>query len=417
MSNSPFTYDVLVKYFKEAIDTTKGPEGWYHPEKLAEDHTMEEYLHMLYSDNYEKVIERLAHYARVNPEQLGNYPLTQEVVRILNRIFSIESSHKEKLEKLAVKLVLGLEEMHTIVDAINDGVLKIDAKISAGQLQNAITDIQAQEMEEQQYDEEGEPTIEGDQLTDEEKLEIGVAMSVMGSEEIKDKRNFADILRYGEAFNHLYSFNLVRDKLDEINPELAGMYGVASSIVQVLYYMDKPGGEEQAAGSSDTALGSVELEEEERQGDEGVYVIKARAQTFSFLVHEIVKGIQQYIGLTNETMNQAKLGSLENETRKARYAQAFVNKNIGMIRDYAPGFIKHKLEIYQKLIALPAEQQREVLAGGGKARAILKNIIDKMAKDYDLDLQTGDRKEEEYKDSDGDWGQDEGREDGGEQYV
>jgi hypothetical protein len=240
-------------------------------------------------------------------------------------------------------------------------------------------------------------------------------MSIMGSEEIKDKRNLADVLRYGEAFNHLYSFNLVRGELAEINQDLANKYGVVSAIVQVLYYMDAPGGEAQAAGSSDTALGSAELEEEERKGEEGVYVIKARAQTFSFLVHEIVKGIQQYIGLTKETMNQAKLGSLENETRKARFAQEFVSNMIKIIKEYAPGFTKHKLEIYQKLIALPSEQQHEILTLGGKARAILKNIIDKMAKDYDIDLQTGDRNEEEYKDSDGGWG--EGEEDEGEQYV
>jgi hypothetical protein len=390
-----FNFDEAVLQLNEAIERGEGNPDFYHPTKLAEDETVEEYKHMLYSENYQKVIERLAHYTGQNPEELGNYPITSEVVKLLQKILRIESSHKDRLEKLAVKMVLNLPECAPIKEAIEDGVIKIDAKLSSGELQNAVTDLEAQEREAEQTDEEGNPVVEGDDLTDEEKTNIALAMDIMGAEEIKQRRDFADILRYGEAFNHLYSYNLVRDQLDAINPELAGMYGIVSAIVQVLYYFSPPGIEGQVAKNPGSALGSAEAQPEGREGEEGIYTIKARAMTFSFLVHEIIKGIVQYVGLTDETRNAEKLGSLEGETRKARFAQALVNKIIAMIPQ---PFAKHKYYIYQQLLQLPSNEIEEVKAAGGRGRAIINNIIKEMCAEFNLDPKTGEEKEEEYED-------------------
>lgn len=393
-SKKLFNFDDLVAQFNEAIDIGQGNPNFYNPQKLAEDEGVEEYRHMLYSDNYQKVIQRLANYTGKNPEELGNYPITQEVVSILQKILRVESSHKEKLEKLAVSMVLKLEEMQPIRDAIKDGVLKFDAKISSGELENAITDLEAQTKEEEMTDEEGNPIVEGEELTDEEKTNIALAMDIMGAEEIKERKDFADILKYGESFNHLYSYNLVRDQLNEINPDLAGMYGVVSAIVQVLYYYSPPGIEGQVAQTPGAALGSAESEPQEGRGEEGegVYVIKCRAMTFNFLVHEIIKGIMQYVTMTDETRNVEKVGTLENETRKARFAQAQVQKILEMIPQ---PFQKHKYFIYQELLKLPANELAEVKASGGRARAIIANIIKDMSEEYGLDPETG---EEVYKD-------------------
>lgn len=392
-------YKVLKK-INEAIDIGGGNPDFYNPDKLAEDEAVEEYKHMLYSKNYQRVIERLAEYTNKDPEELGNYPLLTASLDLLNKIKRIESTNKEKLENLAVKLVLNLDEMLPIRDAIKDGVLKIDAKIteSGGELQNAITDLEAKVREAEQKDEEGEPVVEGEGLTEEEKLNIALAMNIMGEEEIKERKSFADILKFGEAFNHLYSYNLVKDQLDEINPDLANMYGMVSAIVQVMYYYAPQGIEGMAKDVQGAAMGSAETESEEERGEEGEgkYTIKARAMTFSFLIHEIVKGVMQYTTMMDELRNVEKTASLEDETRKARFAQEQVKQILELIPS---GFVKHKYYIYQQLMALPIENLKEVQAGGGRARSIVNQIVKDMSDEFGLDPETGEEIEE-YKDSD-----------------
>jgi hypothetical protein len=392
-------FNKVLKTIEEAIEIGENNPNFYDPNKLAEDEAVEEYKHMLYSNNYQKVIERLCQYTGKDPEELGNYPLLRAAVDLLDKIKKIETANKEKLEELAVKMVLNLEEMQPVREAIADGVLKIDAKIAGtgGELENAITDLEAQVREAEQKDEQGEPVVEGEGLTEEEKLNIALAMNIMGEEEIKERKSFADVLKYGEAFNHLYSYNLVKDQIDEINPDLANMYGLASAIVQVMYYYAPQGVEGMAAKSPGAALGSAETQPEEGTGEEGEgkYVVKARAMTFSFLIHEIVKGIMQYITMMDELRNVEKTASLEGETRKARFAQEQVKQILSLI---PTPFIKHKYYIYQQLMQLPIEDLNEIQAGGGRARSIVNQIIKDMANEFGLDPETGEEIEE-YKDT------------------
>ena len=392
-------FNKVLKTIQEAIEIGENNPNFYDPNKLAEDEAVEEYKHMLYSNNYQKVIERLCQYTGKDPEELGNYPLLRAAVDLLDKIKKIETANKEKLEELAVKMVLNLEEMQPVREAIADGVLKIDAKITGtgGELENAITDLEAQVREAEQKDEQGEPVVEGEGLTEEEKLNIALAMNIMGEEEIKERKSFADVLKYGEAFNHLYSYNLVKDQIDEINPDLANMYGLASAIVQVMYYYAPQGVEGMAAKSPGAALGSAETQPEEGTGEEGEgkYVVKARAMTFSFLIHEIVKGIMQYITMMDELRNVEKTASLEGETRKARFAQEQVKQILSLI---PTPFIKHKYYIYQQLMQLPIEDLNEIQAGGGRARSIVNQIIKDMANEFGLDPETGEEIEE-YKDT------------------
>lgn len=384
------------KFFKEAIDV--GPvRRFYNPQKLAEDETAEDYMHMLYSQNYQKVIERLSQYSRTPIEQLGNYPVERQIIEILGRISRIEGNHKQRLEELAVQTVLNLPEMKVEKDLVEKGILKIDAKISGGELQRAITDMEVVEREAELQDEQGNPVVEGENLTDAEKTNIALAMDIMGAEEIKERKSFADAIKFGEAFNHLYSYNLVRDQIDELSPELADMYGIASSIVQVLYYYAPPGGEGQAAQTPGAALGSAEAEPEGRSEEGyGKYTIKARAMAFPFLVHEIIKGLMQWNNQNmDELRNVQRTSTLEDESRKMRYAQALVKRVLDLIPD---SFVKHKSLIYQEIIGLPIEDMKEIEKGGPRSREIINDIINDISQEFDLDPETGEEKEEEYKD-------------------
>ncbi len=390
-------FENILKKVNEAIDIGEGNPNFYNPDKLADDEAVEEYKHMLFSKNYQKIIERLAQYTGKNSEELGNYPLLQASLDILNKIKKIEKNNKEKLESLAVDLVLSLDEMQPIRDAINDNILKIDAKITetGGELEDAITDLEAKIREAEQKDSEGNFVVEGEGLTEEEKLNIALAMNIMGDEEIKERKSFADILKFGESFNHLYSYNLVKDKIDEINPELANMYGIVSAIVQVMYYSAPKGIEGMAAKTQGATLGSAEAQGDGLgEGGEGKYIIKARAMTFSFLIHEVVKGIMQYVIMTDELRNVEKTGSLEDETRKARFAQEQVKQILNLI---PASFVKHKYYIYQQILNLPMDDLKEIQTGGERSKEIINQIIQDMAEEFDLDPETGEEIEE-YKD-------------------
>jgi hypothetical protein len=403
-----------MKNFKRVLEAIEfggeTPRKFYNPQKLEYDETQDEYLHMLYSQSYQKTIERLAHYTDKTLEQLGDYPLTAGIQNLLMELLQFENAHKPALEALAVKTVLDMPECASIKAQIEAGRVKIDAKLSTGELQKAITDAEVEEKEKEHYDEEGQPVIDEEEtdLDEDEQREVKLHMDIMGKEEIQERRDFADILRYGESFNHLYSFNLVAPELENImNPEIIKKYGLASATVQTLYYEAQPGIEGEAARTPNASLGSADIDSEGRDEEgHGVFTIKARAIIFPFLIHEIIKGIMKYVGKMPETRNVQKLGTLEGESRKMRFAPEMVRRILSLVPDQ---FIKHKFAIYQRLQRLELGEFQEfkrslASADTTRAKEIIDEIIREMCEDFELDPRTGDWIHE---------GEDEGEDEGG----
>jgi hypothetical protein len=97
----------------------------------------------------------------------------------------------------------------------------------------------------------------------------------------------------------------------------------------------------------------------------------------------------------DELRNVQKTSTLEDESRKMRYAQALVKRVIDLIPD---SFVKHKNLIYQEILSLPIEDMKEIEKGGPRSKDIIKDIIDTISQEFDLDPETGEEKEEEYKD-------------------
>jgi hypothetical protein len=393
----------FLKTLKEIEEAITYPEGLPssmkpHPEKLRdveageveamslfpEDPTAKDYYHMLFSKNYAKCIERLAHYTNTPIQNLSPYPLMSMVLETLASVMAVESRHKEFFETLALDCVLNLEEYAIAKQMKEDGQMIFDVQLGHGELQNALTSAKMQIEE----DSSSEEKVDKMDITDTEKAEFNLLRDIMGDEEIKARKALADALLQGDALMKMYLFNMVSQELNDIDTSLVNLYGIASSIVQVLYYLQPKGIEDQAAGGSG-AMGSEEV-----QIEDGVYRVKARGYIFPFLVHEIVKGINHAFSLSKELSPEKR--SLESETTDINYGQALA----AVIRDLFPdeSSMKYRLMI-QNLLAtgeagggFSADEIKTILKGGEPAKALVRERI----KEWESEYQSQKEKHEEY---------------------
>lgn len=383
-----------IKKLQEAVERPAGvPAEMMNPEKAAdveagrvetmaafpEDPTALDYYHMLFNKNYAKCIERLCHYTNTPPERLRAQPLMRTVVGALQTIQQLERNHRADLEKLALQCVLELGaekdangnliggEFQIVREYLEDHKIIFDVKLDYGQLQNAVRGVQDQLNE----DERKEKVDNKEQLTDSEKAEIKLFMDMAGQEEIKIRKALGDALMQGDALDKMYLFNIVSEKLNDISPELVNLYGVASSIVQILYYI-QPKGIEDMAAQGQGAMGSEEVQD----AGNGVYRIKARGLIFPFLVHEIVKGINHYFNYTHETSEEKR--TLSDETTDINYGQALIKAITTLI---PADKMKYRLTIQNRLLKGEAgggtsiEDVKKVLKGGPEARRIINDMI------------------------------------------
>jgi hypothetical protein len=84
-------------------------------------------------------------------------------------------------------------------------------------------------------------------------------------------------------------YNLVRDEINDINPQLMNLYAVTQALMEHAYWIfpDMEG----MAGSRGGQMGQSEVDEETDPP-----TVKARAVTFPLLVHELVKGVYEIFG-------------------------------------------------------------------------------------------------------------------------
>ena len=337
------------------------------------------YYETIVSDSYKKCIERLAHYTGASPQTVNLPAAMGQVVMAIKKTQAIEAKNVRFFENLALETVLELPEFKWVKQAYEDDEISFDVKLGVGELQNAIS-------QSEEAAEEDEPQEDGG-LSDVEQANIDIAQELMGDTEIKLRRKLANALTQGNAVNKMYLFNVVKEKLDAVNPDLVNLYGLVTSIVQVLYYAMPPGIEGAAAGGGnpEAALGSEEVTDE---GD-GKYRIKARGQTFPYLVHEIVKGIGEYLSLTPETKGEMRKDHLEGETQDIISGPELYKKLMGLIPS-------DKTDLYpaikQRILSLDIPHIKEIFANGGKGRAVINKII------QDIENEMG-PEDEPYKDS------------------
>jgi len=315
------------------------------------------YLELITSATYKRSVERLAKYLGLSLEQLHQrHPSFSSLYNIILTNFmntlEAEQDYKKELQTLAVETVLDLPEFKVVKEMVDDGMLTIDAQLNTPDLSNAIT--------------QNELKSKDGKLTTAEKDTQQLATEFVKPEldpDILAKRSFAKTFTQGNAVNKFYLFHLIEDKLKEINPELPKMYGIVCAGTTMSYY-GMPMIEMSRSLAEGAGVGSAEVVNDS--------TIIARGANFPILVHEIVKGI--YNWLSYDIASQAELDreTLDQEVLELMSGEEIYNnfRNLIAVKDQPliPFIVKD-------LLRHPAEVIRKVNAGGGEAKNIMNKLV------------------------------------------
>jgi len=292
------------------------------------------------------------------------------LMQAAQRVMQIESQNKQALENLAVELVV--EEM-----GIPEGDLQFDAKLEkpdTSGMQKQPTEKKKKKKKELEF-----PNFE---MEDEaakrlEKLDLE-----------KQKRRFINSLIQGSAKKAHYMYHLVNEKLNDINPDLVGLYSIVMSVNDLLYWiMPDMEGMIGGGGAEQAMAGKEELDLETDPP-----TIRAKGLMFPILVHELYKGVMEYVsahGLPSDPdMADEVIGmedTLPAEIWDLRLGPVIWEK---FLEVYPDNFFdideqkRIKNYFYFKFVSLEAEQfialAKEILSGSQKGKDQVKKMIDEI---------------------------------------
>ena len=352
-----------MKFIKEAIDTGDNPEFFHlskknlykdkmEIERMFPDLTPEEkrYIELVTSESYKKTVERLLHYTGKTKQQLRGNGLMTVIYQAMEQLVNMEQQNIQVLEKLAIDVVLNLPEFKMFKELVSSGQLKIDAKIAKPNLLNAKT----------------APAQETSGLDQEERQIVNFTKILSDASEGALKRKFANMITQGNATNKLYLFQLASDVLDKINPNFINLYGILSSVVQTSYY-SLPVMSLAGMDLNNAAMGSVEVIPEN-----GIYTIKARGTFLPYLIHEIVKGLYDYLSMDITTQENLDTETLDDEFVDIMSGpQLYTN----LTKHVPSKDIEYLPLIYKLLLKENINTIREVLSSGGKSQSIISRLI------------------------------------------
>lgn len=318
---------------------------------------------------YRELVDKLRRYTGL--EDFDMRTLFSVVMGAVTKIQNIESQHIEELQKLAVDLVQ--KEMN-----IPKGSLAFDAKIKK------LGTIQLSDMKKKLEEEEEELTLSAEEHLQQNQEEM--------------KRRFINGLIQGAANKGHYMFHLVENELNEIDEELLDLYGAMITANDLNYWIwsdemiSKAGEDESAAGKVKIDLSTDPP------------TIRVEAINFPTLVHELVKGVMEYLSLyglpqdakkREKTLN--KTDFLDSEMWDLRFGPQLWDKFVQAI-DFDEFEIKEML--YAHLVEMPAEEFNKFMhdlmdqneAGKKKLKDLANNIRNEL-------------KREEYEDAMGEKGE------------
>jgi len=325
-----------------------------------------------FKDSVEKVRMAMGD-TRVIQGQNALMQLMMSVGQAMQRLVMIQSQNKKQLEDLAVELVK--KEM-----GIPEGAMQFKAELVM-QPMGAAEGMQSKpEMPSEEEVEELMGDIENFNLE-------------------RAKRRFINSLIQGAAFKGGHMYNLVRNEINDINPQLMNLYAVTQSLMEHAYWIfpDMEG----MAGGGGGQMGQSEVDEETDPP-----TVKAKAVTFPLLVHELVKGVYEIFGthgLPDDPRQQEMILKAEDtlpaEIWDSRLGPIFWEKFVATypieLFDDDMKHIQHYL--FMRFSALNAEEfislAKKILSGDPKGQQIIQRMVDDIVKDL---------KDQDYKDAMGD---------------
>ena len=229
-----------------------------HP-AFPETGTGQHYEENVASARFKEIVQRVKRYTgarEISPRQVS------EMMRILGQIIDIERTKRKKLENLAVRMI---KEEFGITDE-----LQFDAKlVDPGQV-NLPTQSKPSE-EEMEFE------------SPEQEEEVSAAIQ---------KRKLLNTLMQGAAKKGHYMFHMVEDELESVDSTLSNLYGKLMSINDFTYWIMPDEAMTMLAGGDESKAGSEEIDLETDPP-----TVRARAQIFPVLIHELIKGVMEILSV------------------------------------------------------------------------------------------------------------------------
>jgi hypothetical protein len=295
------------------------------------------------------------------------------VGQAMQKLVMIQSQNKEVLENLAVELVKN--EL-----GIPDGAMQFKAEL-VGQPMGAAEGMQS----------------EPEMPSEEEVEELMGDMENFNLE--REKRRFINSLIQGAAFKGGHMYNLVKNEINDINPQLMNLYAVTQSLMEHAYWIFP--NMEGMAGGGGGQMGQSEVDEETDPP-----TVKAKAVTFPLLVHELVKGVYEIFGshgLPDDPRQQEMIlnaeDTLPSEIWDSRLGPVFWEKFMASypmeLFDEDKKHIQHYL--FMRFSSLNAEEfmrvAKMILSGDPKGQQFIQLMVNDIIKEL---------KNQEYRDAMGD---------------
>lgn len=239
------------------------------------------YIEMLMSTQLDALVAKLERLTGVKAHD--EQTVSRLAFAAFNKISQLERGHEKQLAEAAVSVVLDLPEYKMIKDLVDAGHIKIDAQIKTPNLTGAM-----QEWEKQKQEEEKQNKVPENDLSEIESQDLDLIQELISDD--KSKRQFIDYITQGAAVNAWDIYHLASDVIRAINPQLMEMYPTFTASVHSLYFIR---GLLNVSGMTDGAVGMSGVDDD----GEGAYVIRAHGVNFVVVLHELIKGVYDFIGL------------------------------------------------------------------------------------------------------------------------
>jgi len=151
-------------------------------------------------------------------------------------------------------------------------------------------------------------------------------------------------------------------------------YGLVTTVAQLFYFASPPIENFTLPMIEAAAQGSEEVVPE---GD--VYTVKALAKTFPYLIHEIVKGIYEYLAIDPDKSvpeaaveRKLKKDVIEQEVTDTIAGPELWNKIFELVSTEDQKYLPF---VYQYVLALPIEDVKKVFKGDKEGEKIVQGLV------------------------------------------
>jgi hypothetical protein len=328
------------------------------------------------SKRFKDVVEKVKRYTGMQEitGQNAFMQLQRALMGAVQKVLQIESQNKDYLEKLAVKLVK--DEM-----GITDQ-FQFDAKlVPMGGIDQSRFQKQGEEPDEEEIE------AQFGQQAEQDLEDFMSAMEKFDRE--KAKRRFINALIQGSSKKGHYMFELSREALNKINPDLVSLYGTLMSINDLIYWLMPDEAVMMMAGNEQSMAGKEEIDD---QTDPPT--IKARGVFFPVLLHELIKGVMEVFGThglpddpKSQQMIMGSTDTLPNEIWDLRLGPVIWEKFLQAypieLFDDDKKHIQHYL--FARFSALETEEffnvAKKILSGSPEGQKFIKDMVNDIVSD------------------------------------